>query len=313
MQNAFCAKTIRMKIGIALPTLENAELGRAPSYRELRQMAQQVETAGFDSLWLFDHLLYRRWENAPRLGVWECWTLLPALAEATQRIELGTLVTCAQFRNPALLAKMAATLDEVSGGRFTLGIGAGWHEPEFSAFGVPFDHRVSRFEEAIQIIAPLLKTGRVDFAGQYYRALDCEIRPRGPSTAGVPLLVGGAGPRMLELTARHADLWNTGYVSELATLAEKRATLATACAAVGREPTAIGVTVHLPVVCADLAPAPPFLSEYLPDTLDVIAARLAEFAQAGVAHVMVELFPGGAAAVDRMTLLPALFRQRHTA
>jgi probable F420-dependent oxidoreductase len=295
-----------MKIGIALPTLENAELGRAPNYRELRQMALQIEAAGFDSLWLFDHLLYRRWENAPRLGVWECWSLLPALAEATERIELGTLVTCVQFRNPALLAKMATSLDEISGGRFTLGIGAGWHEPEFSAFGVPYDHRISRFEEAIQIIAPLLKTGRVNFTGRYYQAIDCEIRPRGPSASGAPLLVGGAGPRMLELTTRYADLWNTGYVSELATLAEKRASLAAACAASGRDPGRIGITVHLPVVCADLAPVPPFLSEYLPDNLEVIAARLAQFAQAGVVHVMLELFPGGAAAVDRMVRLPSL-------
>ncbi|HEY3291369.1 MAG TPA: LLM class flavin-dependent oxidoreductase [Anaerolineae bacterium] len=289
-----------MKIGVALPTLENAETRRAPTYEELKRMALQIEAAGFDSLWLFDHLLYSRWENAPRLGVWDSWSILPALAEATHRIELGTLVTCVQFRNPALLAKMAASLDEISDGRFTLGIGAGWHEPEFTAFGVPYDHRVSRFEEAIQIIGPLLRTGRVDFNGVYYQAHDCEIRPRNVTTHKIPLMVGGTGPRMLELTARYADLWNTGYVSEMPTLADRRATLDIACGKVGRRPESIGITVHLPIVFEDIAPAPPFLSEYLQAKPDVIATRLGAYSHAGVVHVMLELFPGGMDSVEKL-------------
>ena len=119
--------------------------------------------------------------------------MLAALAEATQRVQLGTLVACTQFRNPALLAKMAATLDEVTGGRMTLGVGAGWHQPEFDAFGFPFDHRVSRLEEALQIIGPLLRVGRVYFSGTYYAARNCELIPRGPRPAGPPLLAAGKG------------------------------------------------------------------------------------------------------------------------
>ena len=297
-----------MKIGVALPALENPETGHAPGYAEVRQMALTIEAAGFDSLWLFDHLLYQRWEGAPLLGVWECWTLLAALAEATHRIELGTLVSCVQFRNPALLAKMAVALDEISQCRFTLGIGAGWHEPEFRAFGVPFDHRVSRLAEAVQIIQPLLKTGEVSFSGQYYQALDCQVRPRGPSPAGLPLLIGGTGPRMLQLTAQYADLWNTGYVSELNTLASKRATINQACASASRKPETLALTVHLPVVYSDLAPAPPFLTEYVPGNEHGIATRLHELAQAGVDHVMIECFPGGAASLDRLAVAHRLYR-----
>jgi alkanesulfonate monooxygenase SsuD/methylene tetrahydromethanopterin reductase-like flavin-dependent oxidoreductase (luciferase family) len=109
---------------------------------------------GFDSLWIMDHLLIR-WDEQTKQGVWEAWTLLSALAEATQRIELGNLVLCSQFRNPDILARMVFTSNEISNGRYILGLGAGWNKPEFDAFGLPFDHRVSRLEEAVKIINPL--------------------------------------------------------------------------------------------------------------------------------------------------------------
>ena len=126
--------------------------------------AQAADESAFDSLWLYDHLLYRDAEGQPH-GIWEGWTMLSALAEATARAEIGSLVACTAFRNPALLAKMAATLDEVSGGRFTLGLGAGWNEAEFVAFGLPFDHRVARFQEALHIIASLVREGEVAYQG----------------------------------------------------------------------------------------------------------------------------------------------------
>src|SRR5215212_8520888 len=138
-----------MKIGVVINHIQNAASGVAPLYTEIRNIAQAAEAGGFDSIWLFDHLLFRFTPEATA-GIWECWTLLSALAEATQRVELGTLVLCNPFRNPALLAKMAHTLDEVSNGRLILGLGAGWHEPEFTAFGYPFDHLVDRFEEALK-------------------------------------------------------------------------------------------------------------------------------------------------------------------
>jgi len=174
-----------MEIGIVLPLAENRSLGRPPRYTEMREMALQTEAAGFDSIWLYDHLLYRS-DEGETTGIWECWTILSALAEATQRVTLGSMVLCNSFRNPAITAKMAATLDEVSNGRFVLGIGAGWNKPEFDAFGIPFDRRASRFEEALQIIRPLLKEGYVDFKGNFYQAIHCELTPRGPRAEARP-------------------------------------------------------------------------------------------------------------------------------
>src|SRR5690242_20004806 len=184
-----------MRVGAIVRLGPLSEGGRPPGFSAIREMARHMEAVGLDAVWLYDHLLYR-WPGKSTDGIWECWTVLSALAEATTRVQLGTVVMCTTFRNPALLAKMAATLDEVSAGRFTLGVGAGWHQPEFDAFGVPFDHRVGRFDEALQIIAPLLREGRVDFRGTYYQAPDCELVPRGPRPGGLPLLVAGKGPRM---------------------------------------------------------------------------------------------------------------------
>src|SRR2546425_12968666 len=174
---------------------------RKRPYDTIRAVALQAEKDGFDSIWLPDHLLDLN-PGEPTRGVWECWTMLAALAEATHRVEIGTLVTCNSFRNPAILAKMATAVDEVSHGRLILGIGAGWNEPEYQAFGLPFDHRVDCFEEDLSILNPLRREGHVDFAGQYYQARNCEIVPRGPRSEGPPLMVGSeGGPRMLKLTA----------------------------------------------------------------------------------------------------------------
>src|SRR4051812_36727843 len=154
----------------------------AQGWSDLKEMARHAEAVGFDSLWLPDHMIYDfaalgGMPGAPPWGVWECWSMLSALAAVTSRVDLGTIVACTGFRNPALLAKMAVTLDEISGGRLILGLGAGYHEIEFRMFGYPFDHLVGRFEEALQIICPLLRTGAVDFQGKFYTARQCELRP----------------------------------------------------------------------------------------------------------------------------------------
>src|SRR5215218_9114305 len=162
--------------------------------------------SAIDSVWIADHLLFE-WDGQRR-GIWEAWTVLSALAEATTGIELGTLVMCTAFRNSALLAKMADAVDEVSAGRLILGLGAGWHEPEFSAFGYPFDHLAGRFEDALRIVAPLLRSGAVDYQGEYERAVDCVSLPRGPRPVGPSILIGASRPRMLRLTAELADAWN---------------------------------------------------------------------------------------------------------
>ena len=161
--------------------------------------------------------------------------MLAALAEATQRIELGPLVACNSFRNPALLAKMAATLDEVSAGRLVLGIGAGWHEPEYHAFGFPFDRKVGRLEEALQIISALLRKGHVDFEGSFYSARDCELTPRGPRPEGPPILVGGQRPRMLRLAATYADIYDADFHLGPETATKCFEAIDAACRSAGRD------------------------------------------------------------------------------
>ena len=175
-----------MKVGVQLPEVE-----WVPRWADIREMALAAEEIGLDSIWVGDHLLYRYPDDAgnetqPARGPWEAWTQLAAVAAVTERIELGPLVAATSFHNPAMIAKKAATLDEISGGRLILGLGAGWNETEYRAYGFPFDHRVSRFEEAFTIIRVLLKDGRIDFAGDYYRLTDAELAPPRPATRRDP-------------------------------------------------------------------------------------------------------------------------------
>lgn len=198
----------RVQVGI-MPDVGG---GPVPRFDHVAAQVRAAEQVGFDSFWLSDHLLFR---FPPReTGRWEVMTMLGALAAITHRIRLGPLVACTAFRPPALLAKIADTLDEVSAGRLILGLGAGWHEPEFRAFGYPFDHRVSRFAEALEIVVPLLRKGQVDFVGEYVEAHDAQLVPRGPSRSGPPIWIAGKGPRMLRLAARYADAWNTAWHSD---------------------------------------------------------------------------------------------------
>ena len=160
-----------MKVGVFVDV---GDEGRGvPAYPEIRARARQAEALGLDSIWVADHLVFRF--DGATLGTHECWTVLAALAEATERITLGTMVICTSFRNPALLAKMAATLDHVSGGRLVLGLGCGWHDPEYEAFGFPADRKVDRFEEAIGIVSALVRTGRADVEGQWTQLRDCVL------------------------------------------------------------------------------------------------------------------------------------------
>ena len=298
-----------MKIGLLVFLANDRDTNSKRPYDAIRAVAQQAETDGFDSIWLADHLFYRD-PGEPTRGIWECWTMLAALAEATQRVEIGTLVLCNSFRHPAILAKMAITLDEVSHGRLILGIGAGWNEPEYQAFGLPFDHRVDRFEEAMQILKPLLRDGHVDFAGQYYQAPNCEIVPRGPRAAGPPLLSGGEGPRMLKLTARYADLWNTGYMGQPETMAEPLAKIAAACREVGRDPATLGITALIGLWFPDLqAQQPSFFDTPLTGTVPEIAAAMRGYAELGVQHIMFQCAPYVPEAVQRLTEALQLYRR----
>jgi alkanesulfonate monooxygenase SsuD/methylene tetrahydromethanopterin reductase-like flavin-dependent oxidoreductase (luciferase family) len=193
------------RVGIQLPEVE-----RRVEWPELFSMARTAEGVGFDSLWLGDHLLYDLPGGITR-GPWEAWTALAALAAATERVELGPLVASTSFHAPAMLAKQAATVDAISGGRLILGLGAGWNEREYRAFGFPYDYRVSRFEEAFTIIRGLLRDGRVDFDGAYYRVEDCVLDPGPARPGGPPLMLGSTRPRMMRIGLPHVDAWNVWW------------------------------------------------------------------------------------------------------
>jgi alkanesulfonate monooxygenase SsuD/methylene tetrahydromethanopterin reductase-like flavin-dependent oxidoreductase (luciferase family) len=192
-----------VEIGIQLPEVE-----RVVRWPEVLEIVRTAESAGFASVWLGDHMLYRD-DGRPERGPWDVWTALAGLAAATERVTLGPLVAATAFHEPGVIARMAATIDEISGGRFVLGLGTGWNQTEFEAFGFPFDRRVSRFEEAFEIIRRLLDGDRVTFAGNYYRVNDAVLLP--PPRRRVPLMVGGHGPRLLRATLPHVDAWNTWY------------------------------------------------------------------------------------------------------
>jgi alkanesulfonate monooxygenase SsuD/methylene tetrahydromethanopterin reductase-like flavin-dependent oxidoreductase (luciferase family) len=282
-----------LKVGIQLPEIE-----REVGWPELRRMAETAESIGLDSIWVGDHLLYR-FAQGPARGPWEAWSLLAALAAVTHRVEIGPLVACVGFHNPAVLAKMAATVDEISGGRLILGVGAGWNRAEFDAFGIPYDHRVSRFEDAFAIIRGLLQDGRVDYRGQWHSAPDCELLPRPSRPGGPPLLIGSTGERMLAITLPHVSAWNAWYRSFGNTpegYRAQRSMVDEACRATGRDPADVQRTVALLVafpgalgrVMGDVSEADPDPINGSPDTLE---AALRAFADEGVGHVQLILDP----------------------
>jgi alkanesulfonate monooxygenase SsuD/methylene tetrahydromethanopterin reductase-like flavin-dependent oxidoreductase (luciferase family) len=298
-----------LKVGVQLPEVE-----REVRWPELLDMARALEDLGYDSVWAGEHLLYRWQDRAPR-GPWEAWAMLAALAAATSRLELGPLVACTAFHNPAVLAKRADTIDEISGGRLILGLGAGWNETEFRAFGIPFDHRIDRFEEAFAIIGGLLRDGAIDFDGTYYQARDCELLPRGPRAGGPPLMIGSNGDRMLRITMPRVDSWNSWYAdfgnapSGVAPLREK---VDAAARAAGRDPAAIERTVAVQVrmpggagrtmgdtdAKQDVAP--------LQGSPPEVADELRAYASEGIGHVQLVLDPITRASIEGFAPVLAL-------
>lgn len=297
-----------MKIGLMVILANDRRTNAKRPYDSIRAVAQKAEVDGFDSIWLADHLMYR-YEGEPTRGIWECWSMLAALAEATERVELGTLVICNSFRQPAILAKMATAVDEVSGGRLTLGVGSGWNDPEYRAFGLPLDHRVDRFEEALQILRPMLREGRVDFSGKYYQAQDCEDLPRGPRPQGPPLMVGSSdGPRMLRLTVQYADQWNTGYMGGPETMAGSKEKIEAACREAGRDPRTLGITTLLGVWFPDLDERKPPFENYLTGTPQEMASAMRGYSELGIDHIMLQCSPYVPEAIQRVTEALRLYR-----
>ena len=193
------------KVGVQLPEVE-----RFVPWPEYLDLARRAEAAGYDSIWVGDHLVYDLPDGSTR-GPYEAWTTLAAIASATERVEIGPLVASTGFHAPAMLAKQAATVDAISQGRLILGLGAGWNRGEFDAFGFPYDRRVSRFEEALAIIAPLLREGRTTFHGQFYEVDDCVLDPRPVREGGPPIMLGSNSPRMLGIGLPVVDSWNVWW------------------------------------------------------------------------------------------------------
>ena len=284
-----------LKVGLVLVPFEGVP-GDGHRWSNLLAQARTAEAVGFDSVWIPDHVLFRKPEEETE-GAWESWSLLAALAAATTRIELGPFVLCTAWRNPALLAKMADTVDEISGGRLVLALGAGWNRAEFDALGAPFDHRYARFAEALAIIHGLLRTGHVDFEGTYYRARDSELRPRGPRPQGPPIMIGTTGEKMLRLTARYADWWNIDWRNQPDQLPPFRASVDAACAEVGRDPGTLvrtaGIMVDLPGSPARSTASPP-----LAGTPEEIAEGLRRHQREGISHAMIWLNSADEAGVE---------------
>jgi alkanesulfonate monooxygenase SsuD/methylene tetrahydromethanopterin reductase-like flavin-dependent oxidoreductase (luciferase family) len=224
----------KLRVGVQLPEVE-----RVVRRDELAAMARAAEECGYDSLWVGDHLLYRG-DGRPERGPWDCWTTLAWLAEITQRVELGPLVACTAFHPPGILARQAAAVHELSGGRLVAALGAGWNQEEFRAFGLPFDRHVSRFEEAFTIIRRLLAGERVSFEGQFHAVSDAVLFP--PLDRKPKLMVGANAPRMLSITLPHVDAWNTWftpYGNTVEGFARHNAELSLAAERAGRDPAEI--------------------------------------------------------------------------
>jgi alkanesulfonate monooxygenase SsuD/methylene tetrahydromethanopterin reductase-like flavin-dependent oxidoreductase (luciferase family) len=273
-----------MKVGVMLP--QAAEDGDGGTWGGIVALARRAEAGGLDSIWLSDHFSHHA-DDGSETGYHEPWSLLAALAVATERIELGTLVLATSFRPPGLLAKMAATTDDIAAGRLILGIGCGWHEPEYRAFGYPFDHRVGRFEESLRVIDPLLRGERVTFEGRWTTVEGAAILP--PPLRRIPLLIAAKGERMLRLTARYADAWQIAWFGlPDARFASLRAGLLEACRLEGRDAATLQQTVGIDVAGPD-DDAGSIGPRTLPLDAVALADGLATWAEAGVDHVQLGL------------------------
>jgi alkanesulfonate monooxygenase SsuD/methylene tetrahydromethanopterin reductase-like flavin-dependent oxidoreductase (luciferase family) len=290
-----------IEIGLVLPMEEAWTDGSTPRWVEIRELAIRAEAIGFDTVWIPDELLWRP-ADGPTRGWWECVAMTGAVAAATSRIKVGTWILSALHRNPGISSKAVETLDEISGGRFVFGLGSGHAGRQAHAFGLPEDHVVGRFQEAVEIIIPLLRAGRADFEGTYHAARDLEQRPVGPRPGQIPIMIGAKGPKMLRLAALHADTWSW-YVeerSELAEFAPRMAALEAACLEVGRDPGSIGRSAGILVEPTEVTGAAEALAVPVRGSAEEIADRIREFRDGGFTQVELLLWPRTLAALEAM-------------
>jgi alkanesulfonate monooxygenase SsuD/methylene tetrahydromethanopterin reductase-like flavin-dependent oxidoreductase (luciferase family) len=219
-----------------------AKAGSAtPTWASMLELSEAAATAGVETLWFADHFSFPSDEGLR--GAWEAWTLMAAIAARVPTVTLGPMVACTAYRNPGVIAKMTEMIDEISGGRFILGLGAGWQEDEYRQFGIPFEPRVSRFAEALQIIHGLLREGKADLQGEFSQAHRAQNLPRGPRPEGPPILIGSSSPRMLGLLAQYGDAWDTGWNGDTEGLQRKVETFERVMREHGRDPQTVGRSV----------------------------------------------------------------------
>jgi probable F420-dependent oxidoreductase len=230
-----------MRLGLALPHYDTSLEGRPVSWEGIRSVATSADRSGLDSVWVSDHL-FLDWAKyggpGDVQGAFECWTTLTAVAASTERVRIGSLTLCNDLRNPALLAKMAATLDVLSGGRLELGLGAGWYEAEYHAAGIEFGRapvRIARLAEAAEIVARLLEGEELMFEGHHYRISGALCRPGPVQRPRPPIWIGGKGDRLLDTVARRADGWNLSWLGSIDVYRERVEAARRACDAAGRD------------------------------------------------------------------------------
>jgi alkanesulfonate monooxygenase SsuD/methylene tetrahydromethanopterin reductase-like flavin-dependent oxidoreductase (luciferase family) len=283
-----------VRVGIQLPEVE-----RVVRWREVAAIARAAEESGFESIWVGDHLLYRG-GGRPERGPWDAWTQLAALAVLTSRVRLGPLVAATPFHPPGAIARMAASIDEVSGGRFVLGLGAGWNEPEFRAFAFPFDRTVSRFAESFEIVRRLLAGEHVTFEGEFQKVDDAVLLP--PPARTVPIMLGSNGARMLGIALPHVDAWNTWFTSYGNTaegFASLRGDVDAACVRAGRDPAELTHSACVLVKVGDVGVGAPNGAgapgerphDVPPIALTDLAAHLRLLGEAGADEAILVLDP----------------------
>jgi alkanesulfonate monooxygenase SsuD/methylene tetrahydromethanopterin reductase-like flavin-dependent oxidoreductase (luciferase family) len=275
-------------LGLDMPFGEGHMDGATPLWSDLLAMGQAAEQIGFDVLWVSDHTGFVG-DDGEWNGCWEAWTVLSALAASTARVQLGNYVLAIPYRHPALLAKMAETLDEISGGRVILAIGAGWNKPEFDRFDFPFADRFDRFEDAIRIICSMLRTGKADYTGKVVSAHGAEIRPRGPRPEGLPVMVGASGPRMLRLTAELADAWDGGS-GGLEGSREILGKMEEVCRKVGRDPATLSTSLEAVVRTIPTA-GPLSHKQELRGSPEELAKTLLRYADVQIQHLVLTVEP----------------------
>ncbi len=298
-----------IEVGLVLPMMQRPDTGEAPAWAMIRSLAQRAESAGFDTVWIADELLWRSPSRPTPSGWWECVAMTGAVAATTSTIGVGTWVLSALHRNPALTAKVAHTLDEVTGGRLLLGFGAGHAGKQGEAFGYPLEKTVSRYAEALDILVPALRGETVTFEGEYHRVDDLEILPLGPRGGSIPLMLAGHGPRTMRLAAQHGDIWS-GFATESSQpdwfipMLER---LDEACEAVDRDPSSIGRSIGVFVEPGDGTSSEEVgWGTPISGTPAAIAEALLRFAELGLIRIEIMVWPGTEADFDAVEEAVAL-------